>query len=94
MSILLFTLAAFLYNYLRNDACHWTEEDLNISVDNTEGSENLRRIGGNASLNVLEARDRFINYFNSDAGSVDWKFSKIREGRRLHKRKMIVTIQY
>jgi hypothetical protein len=70
-----------LHTYLKNDAYHWTEEDLNISVDNIEGLENLRRTGGNASLNALEVRDRFENYFNSAAGSVDWQFNKIREGR-------------
>jgi hypothetical protein len=43
-----------LHNYLRKEACHWTEEDLNISIDNIEGSENLKRIGGNGSLNALE----------------------------------------
>jgi hypothetical protein len=35
-----------LHNYLRNDASHWTEEDLNISIDNTEGLENLSWIAG------------------------------------------------
>jgi hypothetical protein len=69
-----------LHNYMRNDACHWTEEDLHISIDNIEGLENLR-IGGNASLNALEVRDRFKNYFNSAAGSVEWQFNKIREGK-------------
>jgi hypothetical protein len=59
-----------LHNYLRNDACHWTEEDLDISIGNIKGSENLRRTGRNAGLNALEVKDRFQNS-NSAVVSVD-----------------------
>jgi hypothetical protein len=78
------TLAAsFLYNYLRNDSCQWTERDLNVSLFDMRDLENLEQFGGNAPSSALEVTDGFTNYFNSDAGSVKWQNYKVLQGKRI-----------
>lgn len=71
-----------LHNFLRNDMCHWTENDLNISISNMRGLQDLRNIGGNSKTDALAVRDGFKSYFNSAAGSVEWQLRKVRAGRR------------
>lgn len=68
-----------LHNFLRNDTCHWTEND-NTSM---RGLRNLRNVGGNSRTDALAVRDSFKSYFNSEAGSVDWQLRRIRAGRRV-----------
>lgn len=71
-----------LHNFLRNGTCHWTENDLNISISNVTGLQDLRNIGGNPKTDALAVRDYFKNYFNSAAGSVEWQLRRVRAGRR------------
>lgn len=71
-----------LHNFLRNDTCHWTENDLNISIFNMRGLQDLRNIGGNLKTDALAVRDGFKSYFNSAAGSVEWQLRRVRAGRR------------
>ncbi|XP_060843970.1 uncharacterized protein LOC132923968 [Rhopalosiphum padi] len=61
-----------LHNFLRNDTCHWTENDLNISISNMIGLQDLRNIGGNSKTDALAVRDGFKSYFNSATVSVEW----------------------
>ncbi|KAL0879747.1 hypothetical protein ABMA27_003460 [Loxostege sticticalis] len=70
-----------LHNFLRNDSCHWTENDLNTSM---RGLQNLRNVGGNSRTDALAVRDSFKSYFNSEAGSVDWQLRRIRAGMRVN----------
>ncbi|XP_050526869.1 uncharacterized protein LOC126897372 [Daktulosphaira vitifoliae] len=66
-----------LHNFLRNDACHWTENDLNISISNMRRLQDLKNIGENSKTDALAVRDRFKSYFNSAAGSVEWQLSRV-----------------
>lgn len=45
--------ACCLHNFLRDDACHWTEKDLQVSVSDIENLQNLQGTGGNASHDAL-----------------------------------------
>lgn len=71
-----------LHSYLRDDSCHWTENDLNTSIEDMAGLQNLRNIGGNSRTDALAVRDSFKSYFNSVAGSIEWQLMRVRAGRR------------
>lgn len=70
-----------LHNFLRNDTCYWTD-DLNTSLAEIAGLQNLRNIGGNPRADALAVRDSFKSYFNSAAGSIEWQLRRVRAGRR------------
>jgi hypothetical protein len=58
--------------FLRDDTCHWTENDLSIYISDMKGLQNTQKIGGNSSISAVQIRDRFKSYFNSAAGSLKW----------------------
>jgi hypothetical protein len=64
---------------LRDDTCHWTENDLRIYISDMKGLQNIKKIGGNASVSAMQIRDRFNSYINSVAGSLEWQLRKVRE---------------
>jgi hypothetical protein len=59
--------------------CHWTENDLSISISDMKGLQNIQKIGGNFSVSALQIRDRFKSYFNSAAGSLEGQLRKVRK---------------
>ncbi|KAB0801381.1 hypothetical protein PPYR_05735 [Photinus pyralis] len=70
-----------LHNFLRNDTCHWTEEQ-HETIVRPEGIENIPGIGGASTTNAMGVRDSFKNYFNSPNGSVSWQTEMVRRGKR------------
>lgn len=77
------TATCCLHNFLRDDACHWTQSDLDLSMSNVEGLRNILGTGGASRQDALEVRDSFKEYFNSEIGSVEWQQRRVRIGQRL-----------
>jgi hypothetical protein len=73
--------ASCLHNFLRDDTCHLTGNDLRISISDMKGLQSIQKIGGNSSMIAVEIRDRFKSYFNSAAGSLEWQLRKVRQGK-------------
>ena len=73
--------ACCLHNFLRDDTYHWTENDLNISISDMKGLQNIQKIGENSSISTVQIRDRFKRCFNSAAGSLEGQLRKVREGK-------------
>lgn len=82
-SVTIIMATCCLHNFLRDDTCHWTESDLQVSLSNVEGLRSLRRSGGTSRQDALEVRECFKQYFNSDIGSVEWQQRRVRAGQRL-----------
>lgn len=57
--------ACCLHNLLRDDTCHWTKNNLIISISVMNGLQNDQKIGGNFSISAVQIRDLFKSYFNS-----------------------------
>ncbi|XP_023717693.1 protein ALP1-like [Cryptotermes secundus] len=74
--------ACILHNYLRHDNCYWSENDLQVAVSDMQGLRNLERCGGPPPQAALHVRDAFTNYFNSEAGPVEWQAARIQVGKR------------
>lgn len=72
-----------LHNFLRNDACQWTENDQRVFLSGTAGLQRLRGTGGVARHDALNVRNTFKTYVNSEVGSVEWQLARVRAGRRL-----------
>ncbi|PNF23253.1 hypothetical protein B7P43_G17466 [Cryptotermes secundus] len=47
-----------------------------------QGLRNLERCGGPPPQAALHVRDAFTNYFNSEAGPVEWQAARIQVGKR------------
>lgn len=69
-----------LHNFLRNDTCHWVEEE--ESLPPPTGIRNVTGIGGSATTIAMRVREELKHYFNSDVGSVSWQRDMVRRGRR------------
>lgn len=82
-----------LPNFLRDDTCYWTEHDLNISLAEMSGLQNLRNIRGNSRTDALTVRDNFKNYFNSEVGLVEWQL-RVRSGRHENAKTSKININY
>ncbi|XP_046472544.1 uncharacterized protein [Neodiprion pinetum] len=68
-----------LHNFLMND-----DPPIRQSVHDS-GAYTLNpmgNIGGNATAEAIAVRDKFKDYFNSAAGSVDWQIEMVRRGIR------------
>lgn len=66
-----------LHNYIKkfNSNARYAPDNLDdMSQPSTSRlMQNLRSQGGNASQDAFEVRELFLNYFNSEAGSVPWQ---------------------
>nr|CAI5840915.1 unnamed protein product [Callosobruchus analis] len=66
-----------LYNFLRPALIPVQSFYNNLNNDNIQ---NLRRVGGNATVEAMSIRDTFANYFSSPEGAVPWQNEIINRG--------------
>nr|CAI5835505.1 unnamed protein product [Callosobruchus analis]CAI5854414.1 unnamed protein product [Callosobruchus analis] len=66
-----------LHNFLRPALIPVQSFDNNLNNDNIQ---NLRRVGGNATVEAMSIRDTFANYFSSPEGAVPWQNEIINRG--------------
>nr|CAI5846090.1 unnamed protein product [Callosobruchus analis] len=66
-----------LHNFLRPALIPVQSFDNNLNNDNIK---NLRRVGGNATVDAMSIRDTFANYFSSPEGAVPWQNEIINRG--------------
>lgn len=71
-----------LHNYLRDDTCHWADNEQDQAEVASDVLRPLLGIGGNSAQQALRIREQFKNYFISTEGAVDWQVQEVRAGRR------------
>lgn len=70
-----------LHNFLTNDVCSWSEEDMNCSTE-VETFQSLPRTGYHAAQEAVKIRENFQRYFVSQTGSVSWQWASVSKGRQ------------
>jgi hypothetical protein len=77
--------ACVLHNYLRNDrSVDCFEIENNDPTVQSHYFTTFRRLGGNASEEATNVREKYRDYFEN-VGSVPWQLEAIRRGRTTEK---------